>query len=646
MDWNDVDTIRLLQLAIEALPSGIVLVNPWGVIALVNREAERQFDYSREELVGLHLERLLPEVCPAFRSPHTEGAALGLDGVTDDVIKGTMGVRRDGSRFPLELRLKAVQTGEATSLLATVVDCRGAPQDSTARATALEQQLAVERLSAELSTEFSNTPDRDRSAAVERGLGRTCEQLGLDGAAFWRLTPEGTQLDLVSWAAEGRSLDVWPPDNVHFPWTLERVVAGDLVALSTIADVPNEVDRRSFEAAGIRSALIVPLPLNGHVAGTLCFVQTREERQWSPVDIGRLRLIGSVFDHVLARRQHEEALRGALAEVKRLREELQVEGVTAPKARKVTGAGRGVSESAATRRVMELIEQVAPTDSTVLLLGETGTGKELFASQIHELGPRHHRPMVRVNCAAIPSTLIESELFGREKGAFTGALARQVGRFELADHATIFLDEIGDLPLDVQVKLLRVLEEGQIERLGSPRSIAIDTRIIAATHQDLPQRIAEGAFREDLFYRLNVFPIRVPALRERVEDIPHLVWHFVGEFSKAFGRRIESISNESLAALQQYPWPGNIRELRNTVERAMIVSSGPRLTIAVPPSSNTAAKRSLKLIDVEKQHLRAVLESTRWKIRGEGGAAARLGLKPTTLETRMAKLGLKRPEHR
>jgi transcriptional regulator with GAF, ATPase, and Fis domain len=305
-----------------------------------------------------------------------------------------------------------------------------------------------------------------------------------------------------------------------------------------------------------------------------------------------------------------------------------------------------VSESVATRRVTELIEQVASTDSTVLLLGETGTGKELFASQIHELGPRRHRPMVRVNCAAIPSTLIESELFGREKGAFTGALARQIGRFELADHATIFLDEIGDLPLDVQVKLLRVLEEGQIERLGSPRSITIDTRIIAATHQDLQQRIAEGAFREDLFYRLNVFPIRVPALRERVEDIPHLIWHFVGEFSKAFGRRIESISNESLAALQQYPWPGNIRELRNTVERAMIVSTGPRLTIAVPPPSNAAARRSLKLVDIEKQHLRAVLESTHWKIRGEGGAATRLGLKPTTLETRMAKLGLKRPEHR
>ena len=305
---------------------------------------------------------------------------------------------------------------------------------------------------------------------------------------------------------------------------------------------------------------------------------------------------------------------------------------------------RGVFESPAARQVMAMIEQVAVTASTVLLFGETGSGKEVIASQIHALSSRRHRPMVRVNCAAIPSTLIESELFGREKGAFTGALARQAGRFELADKGTIFLDEIGDLPLEVQVKLLCVLEEGQIERLGGPRPIHIDTRIIAATHQDLQQRMIEGAFREDLYYRLNVFPIRVPALRERPEDIPHLVWQFVGEFSKVLGRKIDSVSSDSMTALQQYPWPGNIRELRNTVERAMIISTGTRLTIAAPAPSTTAVRRSLKLIDVEKQHLQAVLESTRWRVRGEAGAAARLGLKPTTLETRMARLGLKRPE--
>jgi transcriptional regulator with GAF, ATPase, and Fis domain len=295
--------------------------------------------------------------------------------------------------------------------------------------------------------------------------------------------------------------------------------------------------------------------------------------------------------------------------------------------------------------VLEQIEQVAVTDSTVLLLGETGTGKELFATHIHELGTRHGRAMVRVNCAAIPATLIESELFGREKGAYTGALARQLGRFELADHSTIFLDEIGDLPPEVQLKLLRVLEERTIERLGSPRPIAVDTRIIAATHRNLEQRVAEGTFREDLYYRLNVFSVLVPPLRERMEDIPLLVWRFVEEFSKAFGKRIESIDKDNLAALQQYSWPGNIRELRNVVERAMIVATTRRLSIAAPQSTSAAGRRSAKLLDVEKDHIRSVLESTGWRIRGPGGAADRLGMKPTTLETRMAKLGLKRPGH-
>jgi len=301
-----------------------------------------------------------------------------------------------------------------------------------------------------------------------------------------------------------------------------------------------------------------------------------------------------------------------------------------------------VGGSPAVKRVLAQIDQVALTDSTVLLLGETGTGKELFASRIHDLGARRARPMVRVNCAAIPATLVESELFGREKGAFTGALSRQAGRFELAHQSTIFLDEIGDLPPDVQVKLLRVLEERRIERLGSPVPITVDTRIIAATHRDLEQRIQEGTFREDLFYRLNVFPIHVPPLRERTEDIPQLVWRFVEEFSASFGKRIDAIDRDNLTALQQYSWPGNIRELRNTVERAMILASGRELIIPVPEATASASKRSPRLCDVEKEHIRSVLESTGWRIRGASGAAARLGLKPTTLETRMARLGLKR----
>ena len=252
--------------------------------------------------------------------------------------------------------------------------------------------------------------------------------------------------------------------------------------------------------------------------------------------------------------------------------------------------------------------------------------------------------MVRVNCGAIPGTLLESELFGRERGAFTDAHTRQAGRFELADHSTIFLDEIGELPSEVQVKLLRVLEERQFERLGNPKPIRVDTRVIAATHRTLEQRIAAGDFREDLFYRLNVFPIRIPPLRDRLDDIPALVWRFVGEFSRAFDKRIDHVAPEDMAALARYRWPGNIRELRNVVERAMIVATGPKLRIPLPQVSSAATNmQSQKLADVQRNHIRSVLDSVRWRIRGSGGAAERLGVRPTTLETRMAKLGLKRP---
>jgi len=308
-----------------------------------------------------------------------------------------------------------------------------------------------------------------------------------------------------------------------------------------------------------------------------------------------------------------------------------------------TGHEAIAGESAALRRALEQVERVAATDSTVLLLGETGTGKELFASRIHELSSRRNRPMVCLNCAAIPPTLIESELFGREKGAYTDAIDRQVGRFELADRSTIFLDEIGELPAEVQVKLLRVLEERQIERLGSVKSIHINARIIAATNRSLEQRTAEGAFRSDLFYRLNVFPIRVPPLRERVEDISILVWRFIAEFGPKFGKQITEVRPETMVALQRHTWPGNIRELRNAVERAMILATGSRLSIPIPPPL-TARAGGLRLVDVQRAHIRKILETANWRVRGPRGAADRLGLRPTTLETRMAKLGLTRPK--
>ena len=275
------------------------------------------------------------------------------------------------------------------------------------------------------------------------------------------------------------------------------------------------------------------------------------------------------------------------AEVERLKNKLQEENFyLREKVRVDFGHHRTVGQSQAIRRVLAQVEQVAPTDSTVLLLGETGTGKELLAASIHELSSRRDRTLVSVNCAVMPAALVESELFGREKGAFTGSLSRQIGRFELADHSTIFLDEVGELPPEVQAKILRVLEAKEIERLGNPRPIPVDVRIIAATNRDLEKAVADGKFRVDLYYRLNVFPILVPPLRERREDIPLLVWAFVDQFAKTFNKNIESIDRESMDALQRYSWPGNIRELRNLIERAMIVATGPKLHDPLAPSAS------------------------------------------------------------
>jgi PAS domain S-box-containing protein len=357
------------------------------------------------------------------------------------------------------------------------------------------------------------------------------------------------------------------------------------------------------------------------------------------------RFMGVSFD-ISDRKRLEEQLQAKLREIEELKKQLEQENISLrEEIRLLSPHSDVVAKSAAMRQVLAMVEQVAPTDSTVLITGETGTGKEVVAREIHKLSNRKARPLVTVNCASLPPTLIESELFGREKGAFTGAMSRMVGRFEIAHGSTLFLDEIGDLPLELQTKLLRVLEEGRFERLGSTKPIQVDVRVIAASNRDLEQEIQAGKFRKDLYYRLSVFPITIPPLRERTDDIPLLVWNFIRQFEKRMGKRIESVPKRSLAALQRYPWPGNARELRNVVEHAMIVSPGK--TLVVNPSTPVAAKRSSEkqsLQEVERQHILRVLEESGWRVAGKNGAAKILGLKPTTLEARMKKLGITRPK--
>jgi PAS domain S-box-containing protein len=355
------------------------------------------------------------------------------------------------------------------------------------------------------------------------------------------------------------------------------------------------------------------------------------------------RLTGMTAD-ITERRHSEDELREALDEVHRLREQLQSENVYLREQIRTRGSHEAiVGESEPVQEMLALARQVAPTESAVLITGETGTGKELLAQAIHDLSPRRDKIMVKVNCAALPAPLIESELFGREKGAYTGAMSRQAGRFEVADGSTIFLDEIGDLPLHLQAKLLRVLQDGRYERLGDNRTLTTDVRVIAATNHDLAAMMQRGEFREDLFHRLNVFPIEVPPLRARDGDIPLLVWKIVAELNEKMGRSIDTIPKETMERLQQYSWPGNVRELRNVIERAMIVSDGRSLEVGIPDEESSRSSVASTLEEVERRHIRAVLERVHWRISGTGGAAEILGLPPTTLHSRMKRLGLSRP---
>jgi len=355
------------------------------------------------------------------------------------------------------------------------------------------------------------------------------------------------------------------------------------------------------------------------------------------------RVMGVTID-ITARKEMEAQLREQLTEIQALKQQLEQENVYLRDEIMLQHGHEGIiARSTAMKHILTQVEQVADTDATVLLSGETGTGKELMARTIHNLSSRKERSLITINCAALPSTLIESELFGREKGAYTGALTRMAGRFEVAHRSTLFLDEIGELTLDLQAKLLRVIEEGRFERLGSTKPLQVDVRIIAATNRDLVQEVAAGRFRSDLYYRLSVFPVSLPPLRERPEDIPPLVWMFVKQNEKKLGKRIDNIPRRNMEALQSYAWPGNARELRNIVEHAMITSRGARLDICPPIQRPENAAITGTLEDVERQYILSVLAQTGWRVTGKNGAAEILGLKRTTLQAKMKKLGIKRP---
>jgi len=587
------------RLAVEASPTAMVMVDFEGAIILVNLQAEKIFGYEREELIGQSVDILFPERFLEPRSGHP--ARFLAQSISTAKIAGQdlYGLRKDGSEFRVEIVLNPIQPDQNSFILVAITDI-------TKRIGALRAIQDREQL---LNTVANTAP----VLIWMSGKDKLCTFFNDTWIAF---TGRRIEEDL----GQMRSSAVHP-DDVNY--------CLEVYSPAFDARVEFEMEYRLRRSDGEYRYIFehgVPIfetdgILRGYV-GYCIDVTERKESEKALIDANQ-RLVE-------ANRQIESFKEKLKNENVYLQEEIKVE----------RSHQEVIGQSQAIRRVLMRVEQVAPTNSTVLLLGETGTGKELIARAIHRSSKRRDRLMVKVNCAALPATLVENELFGREKGAYTGALTREIGRFELAHESTIFLDEIGELPLELQAKLLRVIQEGEFERLGSSRTIRVDARLIVATSRNLEAAVREGKFREDLYYRLNVFPIHIPPLRERREDIPMLTWHFLRDLGGRMGREIATVRASTMNSLESYSWPGNVRELRNVIERHLITYSGPDFEAELPPMIRPAASADDTAVEVERNHIQHVLERTGWRIRGHGGAAETLDLKPTTLESRMRKLGI------
>jgi formate hydrogenlyase transcriptional activator len=520
--------------------------------------------------------------------------------------------------------------------------------------TAQEERLQFEQLLSDISSRFVNIPPDRVDHEIDQALKQILKFFQVDRCGLLQTFPNKTSWRITH-AALAEDIPTVPlgserTSSIH-PWAYDKLIQKrEVLLFSRLDELPAEanVDRQAWLELGIRSVLDIPIIIGEPVSYVICLNSVKSEHVWPEEFIPRLRLLGEIFANALERKELEIRLREQMEEIRRLKQQLENENIYLREEIKMAqGFEKIVGGSDTLNYVLFRVEQVAPTDATVLILGETGTGKGMIANAVHSLSSRKDRPMITVNCAALPANLIESELFGREKGAFTGAHARLPGRFEVADQGTLFLDEIGELPLELQSKLLRVLQDGEFERLGSVKTIKVDVRIIASTSRELKAEILEGRFREDLFYRLNVFPISIPPLRMRADDIPKLVHFFVDKYSRRFHRRIETIPKAIIKGLQNYPWPGNVRELEHVIERAVITTSGPVLQMTDHFESlqvNDEADASLKdLAEMEREHIQRALRESGWKIEGPRGAAETLKLHPSTLRFRIKKLGIKRP---
>jgi transcriptional regulator with GAF, ATPase, and Fis domain len=526
----------------------------------------------------------------------------------------------------------------------------GLAETPSIRDDARAREMHFEHLVARMSSTLVSLRSDDLPSAWPQLLDQMCLALRVDRGTLIEFSSDGG-VETTHTRAADRDHEHLGPAPSDWNWLLNKVRIDGCVAASPLDDLPSEAtaEREYASRLKLSSMLGMAVSVGGGCIGALVFGSCQHVRDWQGL-VQRSRFIAEIVGSALQRSRQDAALRASLAEIQRLNRRLADDNVCLKDEIKTFhDFDEIVGESAAMRAALERLAQVAPLNCSVLLHGETGTGKELFARALHDRSRRRSRALVRVNCAALPPTLIESELFGHEKGAFTGAVGLRQGRLELAEGGTIFLDEIGDLPLDMQGKLLRVLQEGEFERVGSSRTRRVDVRVIAATHHNLDAAVAEDRFRPDLFYRLSVFPICVPALRERREDIPSLVWFFIHHHQRELGRRIVTVPTHVMTALHDYDWPGNVRELENVVERALIRSNGDTLQLD-ETLAGTSRRRTVPasgtLDDVQRAYIESTLEECGWRINGVGNAAERLGVHPNTLRFRMKKLGIKSSRER
>jgi formate hydrogenlyase transcriptional activator len=568
----------------------IFMLDPAGRVSSWNPGAERIKGYRPEEILGKHFSIFYSQEDIDGGRPDLALKTAASQGQFED--EGWR-VRKDGSRFWASVVISAIRDANGNLIGFTKVT-----RDLSDRKKAEE---ALRRSEAQFHALFEFSPDA-----------------------------------IVASDAEGRITEMNARVESMFGYP-----RGELIGQSIECLVPERFRHAHPSHRKEYSAAPRPRPMG---AGLELYGRRKDGSEFpadimlGPVETAEGRIVLSVIRDLSEKRKAEEALRQSELQKRYLEEELNTEA----QFEEIIG------ESVSLKRVLKLVETVSATDVTVLILGETGTGKEVIARAIHQLSPRHQRVMVKLNCAAIPSGLLESELFGHERGAFTGALDRKIGRLELANEASLFLDEIGDLPLELQPKILRALQEKEFERLGSTKPIPVNIRLIAATNRDLAKMVAEGHFRSDLYYRLRVFPILLPPLRDRREDIPLLVRYFVDRHARKLYKKIETIPEETMRALTRWNWPGNIRELENFIERAVILTNGPVLRAPLAELAMTEVPvpvQNSSLEDTERQHILRVLRESRGKIGGSDGAAARLGLIRTTLNSKIKKLGIRKQDY-